>query len=464
MIPETTLKIAGRDHEQVRRHLYPGDGCEAAAILVCTRVPGSPLQLLVQSILLVPHKDCARREPDRLTWPGAWLEKGIEAGENEDKTLILIHSHPGGLFTFSQADDESDAEVMPCIFSAYGTLHGTAIMTPDGAIRARVYSPKLERRTVDKIMVAGDDIRVWWGDAPWNAPRGRPLAFTMGMTTELGRLRAVVIGVSGTGSIVTEEAARLGFGSILLIDFDTIEAKNLNRILNSTLADAAAGRSKIEMMAAAIARYRGPGVADPLNASIATREAVLAASQADVIFSCTDTLESRMIAERLSAAFLIPLFDVGVVIPAGTGPNGPRIEDVMGRVDYVQPGGSNLFDRGVYTSAGLREEQLRRDDPAQYQQLQDEGYIKGLTEEAPSVITLNMAAAAACMNEFVARACPYRHDGNAGSARTIFSLAAREHDYYPDAFCKTGDDPLFAQGAAEPLLGLTMLDKPENGS
>ncbi|MFD1882170.1 hypothetical protein [Paracoccus pacificus] len=40
--------------------------------------------------------------------------------------------HPGGLFDFSEADDQSDARVIPGLFEALGSLHGSAIMTPDG--------------------------------------------------------------------------------------------------------------------------------------------------------------------------------------------------------------------------------------------------------------------------------------------------------------------------------------------
>lgn len=40
--------------------------------------------------------------------------------------------YPGGLFDFSEADDQSDARVIPGLFVAFGSLHGFAIMTPDG--------------------------------------------------------------------------------------------------------------------------------------------------------------------------------------------------------------------------------------------------------------------------------------------------------------------------------------------
>lgn len=63
-----------------------------------------------------------------------------------------------------------------------------------------------------------------------------------------------------------------------LIDFDKVERRNLNRILNATADDAAERRLKVEMFADAIASHRGEGVAEPVATSILTRKAVLAAS------------------------------------------------------------------------------------------------------------------------------------------------------------------------------------------
>lgn len=128
---------------------------------------------------------------------------------------------------------------------------------------------------------------------------------------------------------------------VTLVDFDRVEHKNLNRIINATLADAKENRLKVEMFAQAVDAYRGPGAALAIAETIVSREAVLAVSQCDVIFSCVDTHEARQIADLIASAFLIPLFDVGVVIPTRkAGQDGVAIADVCGRIDYVQPGGS----------------------------------------------------------------------------------------------------------------------------
>ena len=209
-----------------------------------------------------------------------------------------------------------------------------------------------------------------------------------------------------------------------------------------------------------MAAYRGEGVAIPVPASITTRDAVLAAAQSDVVFCCVDTLEARQIADLIAAAFLLPLFDVGVVIPVRKKGDAFAIADVCGRVDYVQPGGSTLQDRGVYAPESLRGEYLRKVAPDAHQQELDAGYLNGMVEEAPAVITLNMRAASACVNEFISRAFPFRLESNRLYARTQFSLAACEEEHFSEDVFKRMPNHLLARGDTEPLLGLPALKAP----
>lgn len=456
MKPAATLTLAAPLHAQVREHLFPGDGLEAAAILLCSRIPGPRLRLLVREAILVPHNACCRRMPDALTWPGEFIEQAIDRAESDGLAIILLHSHPGGLFAFSQVDDDSDLAVLPSLFHAFGDLHGSAIMVPSGAIRARLYTEGAGHWPVDLVSVAGDDIHYWWHDAPPHAPNSRPVAFTRDMTNEIGRLTAGIIGVSGTGSVAAEQLARLGF-NVVLIDFDRVEHRNLNRILNSTIKSADSSQLKVESFSEAVAGYRGVGAAVPVAASIASREAVLKASQCDVLFCCVDTLEARHIADRMGAAFLIPLIDMGVSIPTRKAGEKRAIADVCGRIDYVQPGGSTLQDREVYTPESLADEYLRNASPEAHHEQVQAGYMKGVNEEAPAVISLNMRAASAAVMEFIARAYPFRLDPNGRYARCSFSLAACDEEHEAeDAFPKA-PNPILGRGGKEPLLGLPLL-------
>ncbi|PMY50788.1 thiamine biosynthesis protein ThiF [Pseudomonas sp. GW456-L12] len=439
----------------LREHLFPGDGKEAAAILICTRTPGSALKLLSKELILVPYEECTVRQPHTITWPGAYLEKAIDEALPQSRSIILVHSHPGGLFQFSGVDDESDSGTMVSLFQGVEAIHGSAIMTPDGAMRARVYHGGGSPEDIAMVTVPGDDIHYWFPDS---SEQQTVLAFTSGMTTTIGHLTAAVIGVSGTGSIVAEQLTRLGFGRLILIDHDQVEHKNLNRILNSTQKDAKDSRAKVDVFADAIEQIRGSKIAQAINKTVFSREAVVAVADADVIFCCVDSHQGRLICDLMASSFLVPLFDVGVTIPTRLSSKGVRqIHDVQGRIDYVRPGGSTLFDRSVYTAQSLSAEELRNTDPKAHSEQVKQGYISGIPEEAPSVITLNMRAASACVNEFIARAFPFREDPNHSYARSKFSLSGCYEEYEAESALPKSENPALAQGAQEPLLGLPPL-------
>lgn len=451
-----TLVLPHRVADELRQHLFPGDGLEAAALLLCTRTGDRRNKLLGREIIPVPYSACVRK-PNFLTWPGEYVEAAIDRAALRGDVIIAAHSHPGGFFAFSPADDESDQILMGSLRHGTDQVAGSAIMIPDGAMRARIYHSDHAATSVDLVMEVGPDLRFWWNDrASAAGPLGPPMAFTSAMRAWLGLMSACIIGVSGTGSIVAEQLARLGIGEIILIDFDKLEEHNLNRILNSRVADI--GTEKVKMFAGAIRRYRPNCEIVPVTDSVATRAAVLAACEADFLFSCVDTAEGRHITDRMSAYFAMPLFDVGVAIPTEATPAGERrIAEVYGRVDYVFPGGSSLMDRGVYDAALLEAEYLARTAPQAHAQKIADGYLRGVSEEAPGVISLNMRAASACVIEFLARLFPFRGFPNEARARAIFMLAEGDEDTFAESQFTNGDRFPIACGASEPLLGLPAL-------
>lgn len=457
MTTECTLAMTQRTHEQLLRHLFNGDRMEAAAVLVCTRAPGERQRLLVRHVICVPYAACSRRNEASITWPSNYIEQGIDVAERRQLTLILIHSHPDGTSQFSSIDDRSDQEIIPCIFASHGDLHGTAVMLPNGFIFGRVYFPDMRCKRIDLVNVVGMDLLYFWGDDLSRTSK-RPMAFTSSMTGELGRLTACVVGVSGTGSIAAEQVCRLGFGRVIIIEFDNVEDKNLNRILNTIKKDAADKLPKVTVFAERANQYRTEPYVVPINADILSRNAVLAAADADVLFSCVDKLRARSVADRIAQTFLMPLFDVGVGISTRKTPEGDiAVDEVTGRIDYVQPDGSSLLDRGVYSPASLAAEALLDADPEAHADQVRRGYIDDVPEQAPAVITLNMRAASACVMEFIARAYPFRQESNRCYARTRFMLAEAIEEFTAEEEFTTPTSTLVALGDEEPLLGLPIL-------
>ncbi len=448
------LTLTEENHQVLRDHLFCGDGRESAALILCTCVRNNEfVHYLTRKLILVPNAECSEREVDFIRWPGNYLESAIDEAEDESLTLLLIHSHPGGFLEFSGRDNQSDRAAIPCLHQTIECDHGSALMIESGAMRARLYTPKMQLRDIDVIQVVGQDITLCWNDGRGSTVQ-RPVAFTSRMRAELQRMSASVIGVSGIGSIVVEQLARLGFGEIVLVDFDRIEHKNLNRILNSTIADADSNRLKVDCFEDAIHSYRKDASVIKIPKNILDREAILAVASTDVIFSCVDTLEARQICDLIAMRFMIPLFDAGVTIPTRKQGNRLVIGDVCGRIDYVKPGGATLGDRKVYTPERLRAEYLASVDKEAHDQELNAGYIKGIFEEAPSVVSLNMRAGAALVNEFLARVYPFRLDPNDSYSRTSFSLAACEEEYFPESEFEKGDNMELGLGDIEPLLGI----------
>ena len=401
----------------------------------------------------MPYTDCRVRTESRISWPGIWIEHAIDRAEAASDSILLTHSHPTGFHDFSTVDDESDKMTIPSLRQAVPTsVHGSAIMTPDGAIKARLYQYKSldVRPTEVRVVRVGQSIHDL-------SPSGlRPiLAFSDAMRGQLIRQTACVVGVSGTGSIVAEILARLAIGCMILIDHDHIEKKNLNRIVNSKLVDAESKAAKVSMMDKAIRTYRDDvdiiAIKKPMNDPVA----IETASGADILFSCVDSAEGRLYCDLIAQAASIPLIDVGVTIPTRQDQNGDRhVADVCGRIDYVMPGGSSLQDRLVVTPEALHREYILNHAPEEANARIREGYLKGTPNEAPSVISLNMRAASAAVNEWIARMFDLRIDGNAPYARTLFSLAAMEEDYFPDASFECSPKHLLGRGLGEPLLGM----------
>ena len=167
-----------------------------------------------------------------------------------------------GSKSFSELDDVADRELFTGAAAWLDTTQPgmSAIMLPSGRILARSVSDDGEFRDVDRVLVTGPDITIW-DRAPAAAfgptadlDRRTTQVFGQSTTRLLSRLRVGVVGASGTGSAVVEQLYRLGVGELVLVDPDIVEEKNVGRIYNSTMSDAAERRSKVDVLEDAIHR------------------------------------------------------------------------------------------------------------------------------------------------------------------------------------------------------------------
>lgn len=411
-----TLRLTGHQHAALKAHLFPGDGNEAVAVALCGRRKGDRSHVLcVHEIHPISYEDCPERRPDRVTWSTLSVVPFLERASKEGLALLKVHSHPGGYEQFSPIDDKSDADFFA---SAHGWTdtedpHASTVMLPNGRMFGRIISPDGGFEPLSTIAVAGDDLHFWRrsdGRAGTRdfAERHAQL-FGEETIARLHQLSVAVIGCSGTGSPVIEMLARLGVGRLILVDPDVVEERNLNRILNTTREDAVLGRYKVDVLAAAIARMGLGTSVVRIADNLAGAKAVHAVAECDVVFGCMDGAFGRNILNRLATFYCLPYFDLGVALEAD-GQGG--ISEATGAVHYVQPDRSSLRDRRVYTTQQVQAEGLRLTNPDEYKKQVRERYIRGVQEDRPAVISINMQMAATAVNEFLARLHPYRTAGN----------------------------------------------------
>lgn len=447
------LSIAGKDYKKLQQHLFPGDFKEAVAIALCGRFTSEKqTKLLVHEVICIPYEVCIR-ESDRLTWPTSYILQSIERANKYGFSILKIHSHPGGGRYFSDQDDRADGDLFPSLFGWIddAPLHSSCIMLPSGEIFGRVFKENNTDSILDTISVIGDVIQVWNNnEEPIEMFDGFNIrniqAFGEGTANHLRGMSITVVGCSGTGSIIIEQLVRLGIGKLLIIDPDMVEFKNLNRILNSTIEDAKNGLSKVEMTKRTINRIGLGTNVEIISKDIYTDISIIKAiAGSDVIFGGVDSIDARHLLNQISNFYLLPYFDVGVsLIADGKG----GIDHIVGTSNYLQPGGSSLQSRGLFTGEELRSALAAKFDPEYYEERKKEKYLKNIQVDSPAVISVNMMASAMVVNEFLSKIHGFREEesGNFSIVRVDILNGYMqcdndgEPDLYLSKFCGRGDN------------------------
>lgn len=455
------IKISGVHYEQLRSHLFPGDGLEAVAIAVCGRsTHHGNHTLLVQEIIPVPYDACIERRGDFVHWPTAFINPLLEKASKKNLAIIKVHCHPMHYEQFSKLDDASDQTLFESIHAWLDDdmPHASCIMLPDGRLFGRFFFNDMSTDIVHEFNVVGSDFIKWnYNHADsfieQDAQTRNLQAFGKGTTSLLNSLKVGVVGCSGTGSPTIEMLTRLGVGKLVLVDPDYIDTVNLNRIIGSTKQDAIDKKPKVEAMQRTIDNIGIGSQVTTFESNIINGDVIKELADCDVLFGCVDSAEGRHILNMISSHYIIPLFDLGVRLDAD-GKGG--IDAINGSVHYVQPHCSSLLSREVYDLERVRAESIRRTDKDEYER---NGYLAKAGESSPAVISVNTQVASTAVNEFLARVHPYRSVPNSDSETVRIGISnGISYLDEPTAscayFCKqTG------KGDTSPLLGLIELSK-----
>ncbi|MBI3504678.1 MAG: ThiF family adenylyltransferase [Proteobacteria bacterium] len=374
------LRIAESDFRLLRSALL-NLGREQCAVLFAARSRGDDSQdrLCAREVVLPLPGDYSSSGVDHVELRPEFVARMAKRARLDGFALIFVHSHPGEQPpAFSRIDDVGEVELAAFLARRGQTEAHASMVLSAGGVRARV----LGQEELVRVVTVGDNLTVMFdptiADTSADARFDRQVrAFGAGGQRRLRDLQVAIVGLGGTGSLAAQQLAHLGIRSFILVDPDTIEDTNLNRVVGAQADDV--GGSKVGVAQQYIERFAAdarvrPVIGDVVRASVARRLA-----DADVILCCTDSHGSRSVVQQVAYQFLIPCIDVGSTITADRG----TITGIFGRVQLVGPDQPCLWCTGLLSS-----DQVRKDMTSEFERRADP-YIQGAQEPAPSVISLN---------------------------------------------------------------------------
>ncbi len=289
------------------------------------------------------------------------------------------------------------------------------------------------------VRIVGDRLQVTYHDAAVPVPKLRPeLSRTVSawgpqVQGEFARLTIGVVGTGSVGCIVAEALARMGIMHIKLLDFDSVEIVNLDRLLFSTRRDAQLQRPKVEMLGKALRKSAtaSPFTVDELEWSVVEEAGFRAALDCDVLFSCVDRPWPRNALNLIAYAHLIPVVDGGLFIKAN--PGGKGLKDADWRAHIAAPTRRCLECLKQYSAANVSTE---RDG-----YLDDPHYISGLDANHPlrrneNVFAFSVSVASLEILQFLAMTVAPAGIANHGAQMYHFKTATLDCESH--LTCNTG--------------------------
>lgn len=184
------------------------------------------------------------------------------------------------------------------------------------------------------------------------------LAFGKALVQDLSKLKISVVGAGATGSATALLLTRLGVGELCLIDNDTIEQSNLNRLHGAKISDV--GKYKVDVLQQYINEI---GIGTKVSVAkgwVSDQECINHLKTSDLIFGCTDDNSGRILLNRFAYFYLIPVIDMGLIIKVKEDNSG--VLDLQGRTSYLFSGGDCLLTKGNISTEQARADDLKRNN------------------------------------------------------------------------------------------------------
>lgn len=401
-------------------HLFPGDGDEHGAALLCGVARSDrATRLLVRDVVLardgvdfIP----ARRGYRMLT--GEFVTHMIRRAKDNKLVYIAVHNHGGtNSVGFSEPDLASHERGYPTLLRVSKQAVGGLVLAKRAAA-GDIWLPDGTRTELRRTVVIGDRLDVLTPKPNTTEPvvaarfHRQSLIYGKAGQAILGEAKVAIVGAGGVGMLLVQALARLGVGHLVVIDPERVDPTNLPRLPEATRLNGmdyfdrdgmpamlrrAARRfaARKVRVARRIARRANTSITfEGIVGDVADDDVARRITDCDFIFLAADTMLARDVVNQIAYQYLIPTLQVGskVVTDKKTG----AVLDVFGVVRTLGTAPGCLSCGDLIDPVRLSEESLG--DPMQ---VANQRYVDDPDVYAPSVITLNAMASGWAANDFM---------------------------------------------------------------
>lgn len=393
-------------HDALMAHLIRVDGQEDLCFAIWYPSEGATRTTALIATPILPKENGDRLVHGNASFLPPFFERALAMAMEAGGGLAFLHSHGGpGWQDMSLDDERAEQSIDAQALAATGLpLVGLTLGT-DGAWSARFWIKTRPKRYVrnwcENVRVVGLGLAVTWHPQRRPVPSFRRAldrtisAWGHVAQADLARLQIGIVGAGSVGSMVGEALARTGLQILSLLDFDSVEEPNLDRLLHAGQDDI--GLAKVEVLARGLRRSataKGFIVRASEN-SVVEEEGFRFALDHDVLFSCVDRPWPRSVMNFIASAHLIPVIDGGIRV---TVTKHGKLRGADWRAHIATPGRRCLeclkqYDPGLVS--------VERDG-----YLDDPTYIAGLPIDHPiraneNVFAFSMAAASLEVLQFL---------------------------------------------------------------
>ena len=278
---------------------------------------------------VIPPEPGDRQVHGNATINADYVLRAAEIAQGDGCGLVLLHSHPGavGWQTMSGPDRDAESSYANLVRELTGSpLVGMTLAGRDRTWSARHWNVGVGKQVdcthATNVRVIGERLSISWnGELCPPPPHTKRHVRTVSCWGEeyqadLARRRVLVVGAGSVGLDVVVRLAASGLRRLTVMDFDIVEAHNLDRLIGATRRDARLARPKIHVAsreAVAAATAQNPRI-ETSGSSICEPEGLRLALDHDLVFCCVDRPWPRAVLNALAYTDLIPVIDGGIAI------------------------------------------------------------------------------------------------------------------------------------------------------